>query len=409
MRRPARLAWSLCGISIVLVAVGIVLAVLVRNSRTQGELDWLAEIVFSLALLVFPVVGALIASRRPDNSIGWLFCAVGVPFALSGIAQSWGVYGLFENRGGLPGAELAAWLASWVFVPPLFAVPPLLFLLFPHGRPVTPRWRPVTWLVAAALVATSVGSALSPGRLSEPPFRQIENPLGVEGAGAVLDAVASAGFIGLFVAVLLGAAALVLRFRRSTGDERLQLKWFAAAGALFALACIVYVLPFSPVPSDTAGQTLILLAYATIPVAAGAAILKHRLYDLDLVINRTLVYGALTATLAGAYLGSVLVLQLAVSPLTEDSGLAIAGSTLAVAALFRPARAAIQGIVDRRFYRRRYDAARTLEGFGGRLRDEVDLDALGAELRAVVAQTMQPTHVSLWLRGPRNAFRTPEP
>ena len=190
------------------------------------------------------------------------------------------------------------------------------------------------------------------------------------------------------------------RFRHARGDERQQLRWFAAAGGVFALACVIYVAPFSPLPSDTAGQAVVLLTFCGIPVAAGVAILRYRLYDLDLVVNRALVYGALTATLVGAYVGSVLLLQLALSPLTEQSDLAIAGSTLAVAALFGPARRRIQALVDRRFYRRRYDAALTLERFGGRLREQVDLDALGVDLKAVVAETVQPAHVSLWLRSP---------
>jgi hypothetical protein len=244
-----------------------------------------------------------------------------------------------------------------------------------------------------------VGSALDSGRLTEPPFEGIDNPAGIEAAGPALEVVGAAGFIALFAGILLGAAALVARFRRARGDERQQLKWFASAGALFALACLVALTPWFG-SSDTTGQLLILLAFAAIPIAAGVAILKYRLYDIDLVIRRTLVYGGLTALLAGAYLAGVLLLQLALSPLTERSDLAIAGSTLAVAALFRPARARVQAAVDRRFYRRRYDAERTLESFGARLRDEVDLEALGGELRAVVSETMQPVHISLWLRTP---------
>ena len=394
-RSAARLAWTLCGISVALVVASLVFSVLNAGVPEQGEFSTLFDAISVVSLLAFPVVGALVVSRQPRNTIGWLFCAIGLPFGVSGVAYGWGTYGLFAEPGSIPGADWGAWLGSWLFAPSLFAIPPLLFLLFPDGRPPTRRWRAVTWLVVVGVVAMTLGSALTPGRLTEPPFRGIENPAGIETAGAVMEGVSFFGFIVLFFAILLGAAALIVRFRRSSGDERQQLKWFATAGALFALAVIAAITPFMPGDSDTYGQLLILLGFAGIPVAAGVAILKHRLYDIDVVINRALVYGALTATLAGAYVGSVLLLQLVLSP---GSDLAIAASTLAVAALVRPARARIQETVDRRFYRRRYDAARTLESFGGRLRDEVDLDALASDLRGVVAETVQPTHVSLWLR-----------
>ena len=396
-----RLAWTLLAVAVALTVPAAVLAVLCIGLPTYDTSEVLVlNLGVGFGQLAFPLVGALIVARDRHNSIGWLFCAVGVPFALAGLAHSWGTYALFGDRGALPAGDVAAWLASWLFAPPLFAVPSLLFLLFPDGRPPSRRWRPVAWLTGAGVLAIAIGSALTPGPLEEPPFRRVESPVGIESAKTALEAVATAGFITLFFTILLGAAALVVRFRRSRGDERLQLKWFATAGALFAATCVLYIAPFSPLPSDTFGQALILLAFIGIPVAAGVAILKYRLYDIDVVINRTLVYGALTATLAGAYIGSVLLLQLVLSPLTEESDIAIAGSTLAVAALFGPARRAIQQAVDRRFYRHRYDATLTLERFGTRVRDQVELDALAGELRGVVAETMQPQHVSLWVRTP---------
>ena len=397
-RRAAHLAWASCLICVLLLLVAVVFTLLSRSAPEGSDFTPAFDITLGFALLAFPVVGAIVVSRLPENSIGWLFCAVGLPFGLSGAAHGWAVYALFVEPGTLPGADWAAWAATWAFVPPLFAIPPLLFVLFPDGRPASRRWRPVVWLTGAGVVATTLGTALAGGNLEEPPFQEVPNPAGLDGAGALPEVLAAMGFVSLFFAILLGTAALVSRFRQARGDERQQLKWFAAAGGVFAFACVLYVAPFSPLPSDTAGQAVILLAFCGIPVAAGVAILKHRLYDIDVVINRALVYGALTATLAGAYVGSVLLLQLVLSPLTEQSDLAIAGSTLAVAALFGPARRRIQALVDRRFYRRRYDAARTLESFGGRLRDEVDLDALGSDLRAVVTETVQPAHVSLWLR-----------
>jgi hypothetical protein len=344
--------------------------------------------VSALALLSFPLVGALVASRRPGNAIGWLFCAAGLLFAAASLAEGWATYTFVD---GGEGSVYAAWLGSWLFLPALFGTPQLLFLLFPGGRPLSPRWRWAVRLAAIAITLQATGAALLPGELVDAPVKGLQNPVAVAGA----DGLEGLGWgVGL-ISLLLATVSLTLRFRRARGDERLQLKWFASAGVLFALSCLVGAGLWSAHGTlPPGGQLLVLTAYATIPVAAGIAILRHRLYDVDVVINRALVYGALTATLGGAYLALVLLIGLAVG----ESDVAIAGSTLAVAALFRPARTRIQAGVDRRFYRRRYDAARTLEAFGGRLRDEIDLEALGADLRAVVHDAVAPAHVSLWLR-----------
>jgi hypothetical protein len=396
-RAAARIGWSLCAFSMLLAAISLVFSVLNADVPNQGDYGSAFDAISVVALLAFPIVGAVVVSRHPSNSIGWLFCVAGIPFGVSGVAYGWGTYGLFAEPGALPGAEWGAWLGSWLFAPSLFAVPALLFLLFPDGKPPSRRWGSVVWLILAGVGATTLGSALMPGHLTEPPFKGIENPAGVEGAGTAIEAVSFAGFITLFLGILLGAVALVARFRRARGDERQQLKWFAAAGGAFALVIAVVISPWFG-SSDTTGQLLVLLAFAAIPIAAGVAILKYRLYEIDRVINRALVYGALTATLATGYLGCVLLAQLVIG---AESQLSVAVSTLAMAALFRPARARIQAAVDRRFYRRRYDAALTLEAFGSRLREQLDLDALGADLRGVVHDTVQPAHVSLWLRRPR--------
>jgi hypothetical protein len=242
------------------------------------------------------------------------------------------------------------------------------------------------------MVGVAAAPALRPGEMPDAAVKGTVNPLGIDGADAVIDWLEAVSGLAALLSIALATASLVIRFRRSRGVERQQLKWFASAALLFALACVSFLALAGSL--EFLGQLLILTCYALIPVAAGVAILRHRLYDIDVVINRALVYGALTATLGATYLAVVLLVGLAVG----HSGFAVAVSTLAVAALFRPARAAIQGAVDRRFSRRRYDAARTLEAFGTRLRDEVDLEALTADLRGVVADTVQPAHVSVWLR-----------
>ena len=380
-----RLAWTLCAASVAMMIGGWALTLAADDVTPAFDL------VVTVALFTFPVVGSLVASRRPGNAIGWLFCAAGALFAAAGLADGYATYALAE---GLSGGLWAAWLGSWLFLPPLFGTPPLLFLLFPGGRPLSRAWRWAVWLAAAAIALQGIGAALLPGELVDAPVQGLENPVGVAGA----DALEGLGWGLCLVSLLLATASLALRFRRARGYERQQLKWFVSAAVLFALSCVTAGVIWSlegELPA--AGQLLVLTAYATIPIAAAIAILRHRLYDIDVVIRRTLTYGALTATLAAAYLGSVVLIGLAAG----ESDVAIAVSTLAVAALFRPARARIQAIVDRRFYRRRYDAARTLEAFSGRLRDEIDLEALGADLRAVVRDTVQPAHVSLWLRGER--------
>ncbi len=387
------LAWSVCAAAAALLAFALVLPAL---GASPGS-DRLFESIFTLMILTYAAVGAVVATRRPDNLIGWIFCAFALCGGLLAAAAEYAELDPVGRASSLPAHAIAAWVAEWIALP-TFGLIVFVLLLFPTGRALSPRWRAASWFAGGAFGAAALSTAFRPGMLGET-SRVADNPFGVDGpAGEALTAFAPLGD-GLAVAALIVAtAAMVLRFRRSRGDERLQLKWLACAGGLGASGLALSV------AGDTAGVSFeplfyaSFIAWALLPVAAGVAILRHRLYDIDVVINRTLVYGALTLTLAAAYLGSVLVLQLALSPLTAQSDLAVAGSTLAVAALFRPARRRIQALVDRRFYRRRYDAARTLERFGARLRDEVDLDTLGGDLRGVVRETVQPAHVSLWLR-----------
>jgi hypothetical protein len=296
-------------------------------------------------------------------------------------------------------------LFVWLYLPALF-----LTLLFPTGRLLSRRWRAVVWLGVGAVAANIAGAAFAPGLLEITTDRPIRNPLGI--GGRVGDAIPWLSGIGEVLAagtLVLGGVSVALRLRRARGRERQQVTWFAYICLLalvpFIVLAMVSIVAGDDVPSwlnvlsVIAWWSLVVLVLVGLPAAIGIAILRHQLYDIDVVINRTLVYGALTLTLGASYLGSVLLLQLVLNPLTQGSDLAVAMSTLAVAALFRPARRRIQLLVDRRFFRRRYDAARTLAAFGGRLRDELDVDALGNDLQAVVRDTMQPDHVSLWLRG----------
>jgi hypothetical protein len=282
-----------------------------------------------------------------------------------------------------------SWI-PWIIVPSTF-----LLLLFPDGRLLSRRWRPVAWCAAAAIGGVFVAGVLHAGHMEDRP--QLTNPYGVK--SPLVDALQGLSWLLLVIAIVGSVTSLILRFRRAHGEQRQQMKWLAFAGAVAGTFVIVFTVLYDVVGEDVANAA-IMLGVLSLPLAAGVAILRYRLYDIDVVINRTLVYGALTATLAAAYLGCVLLLQLLLGGITGDSSLAVAVSTLAVAALFRPARARIQDVVDRRFYRRKYDAAQTLERFGSQLRDEVDLGALRAELRSVVVETMQPAHVSVWLRPP---------
>ena len=397
-RAASRTAWSIWAVVAASGAALAALSVLNRDTDTPGRSD--GDVPFNLAvgatLVAVATVGALVCSRQPRNRVGWILLGAAGPLTLSGLANEYGVHALYTDPGGLPGGEVAAWVGSWLYIPCFLAMPALLFLLFPNGRLPGPRWRAVVWLVVLAAAAAAVVAFLDP-RLDDDPFIGVSNPLPLDVPDAALAPLSLFGWPGMMLGLILAAAAMIGRLRRSRGVERQQLKWIATGAALLPPASLAGVASYYG-GYDALGSILVMLGFIPIPLAAGYAILRHRLYDVDVVINRALVYGSLTAILAGAYIGLVLLLGLALGPLTNQSDLAIALSTLAVAALFQPLRRRVQTLVDRRFYRRKYDAARTLERFGARLRSETDLDALRAELTAVVSETMQPAHVSLWLR-----------
>lgn len=384
-RAASALAWSLLAITVVGVVVGQVL------ERATDSLDGslAEEIALLVAFMAFPVVGTLIASRHPRNAVGWLLLGIGLLTAALVVASGYTRYGLVLHPDwNLPATTLGAWIENWAWLPLLSTITTLLFLLFPTGRPPSRRWRPVVWIAGAHISLITVLSMLEE-KLRGDGFL-IDNPIGISGLGDVEEM--SLLLLPLFPLVLLCASSLIFRYRSASYEERQQLKWVAVAAFLFAVGTTVGEILQLP-------TILFPLFLGALPASIAVAMLKYRLYDIDLIINRTLVYGGLTALLATTYFGIVVLLQ-GVIPAAGDSDLTIAGSTLAVAALFRPLRTRLQGFIDRRFYRRKFDAQRTLESFSSRLRDDVDLDHLSADLLGVVRETMQPEHASLWLRGP---------
>jgi hypothetical protein len=405
-RNATLLAWSSWTLSVALVPTGLAFGILALSaSLPPGREPILPQIaVVDVLILAYGTVGALIASRRPENKIGWIFCAVGLALAIASAASGYADYGLYGKGGALPAPELAAWFNTWLYILLVFVAPCLLFLLFPDGQPPSRRWRPVVWLVAVAGAGTFFTLAFSPGELDEYAYPGLANPLGIGGdVGEILTAIEGTGIGIVPIAVLVSIASMIVRFRRARGRERLQLKWVVYTAALVATSFLVSVMLPDRVPQVTQDAVFLLgvAAFAGIPIAAGIAILRYRLYDIDVVINRTLVYGALTAMLVAVYFGAVVLLQRLFVALTgEKSTLAVVASTLLIAALFNPLRRRIQSFIDRRFYRRKYDARKTLEAFSAKLRDETDLEALNKELVDVVRETMQPAHVSLWLRPP---------
>lgn len=395
MRRTVAMSMSIATFALWVVA--IVQLPAGEASRRSDQPGVVLFVLFGLLALIFSVAGFLLVRRLPRNPVGWSFLVVGLIFAV-GISLEQYAQIAYEDgdRGG--SVSVVAWIADTTFQSPAIFTPFLFFFyFFPNGRLLSGPWR---WLLRVGVVAGGVllvDFALRPEKLVVIP---IENPLGVAALEPSRLAL-NLAFIPLLISLLGSVVSLVVRFRRSRGVERLQIKWFLTAAGVFVATVTAAPLVFwRPETPQWIWPIVLFISLALIPTSAAIAIFRYRLYEIDLVINRALVYASLTAVLAAAYVGLVFAFQSALAPVTAESDLAIAASTLAVAALFRPVRSRLQGFIDRRFYRRKFDAERTLEDFSGRLRDEVDLMALSTQLTAVVADTMQPAHVSLWIRGP---------
>jgi hypothetical protein len=411
-RLASLLAWSLAGLSVVMFVARIPLFVLVSSVHIPSSWEAdpsIGDLLSGLPFLVFPLVGALVAARRPRNPIGWILLVEGLLWMVSDLMDDYSLYGV-ASPGSVPFAVGVAWVNNWLWVPGVGLLGTYVFLLFPDGKLPSERWRPLAWLSGAVILTVSIGVGLGPGSLQN--LGGVQNPFGILRPWMMVPFWA---ILPLLPLCMVGSAlSLVLRYRRSRGEQRQQIKWIAFAGALVGLLYLVAMVTSFIFPSGAWFQVgsplwLDLIAYAAllsftlVPIAVGVAMLRYRLYDIDLVINRTLVYASLTATLVALYFGGVTATQAVFRALTgqeQQAQFAVVVSTLAIAALFSPLRRRIQSFIDRRFYRRKYDARKTLEDFAGKLREETDLQALNGELVNVVRETMQPGHVSLWLREP---------
>lgn len=402
-RTAGWLAWSIGALTLAMFGAGVALALSRPPQLPEGmgietlEVRLLEDVPF----LVFAGLGVLIAARRPANPIGWMFAAIGSLLLFSSFAREYALYALHTNPGALPGGAALAWASTWPWLIGV-GVFPLVILFFPDGRLPSRRWRVLLWLVIAdtAVMAFAAAVLLWPAR-----GLQLVTDLGEATVSPVAEGIIVIGFPLLLVTLPLAAASLLLRFRRARGDERQQLKW-VAYGVGVGVASLAFSELDAALTGISVGPLFSVLVDAVgtlaVPVATGVAILRYHLYDIDFLINRTLVYGGLSVVLGLVYISGVFGVGGALRSIAgqENNSLAVAASTLAVAALFRPARARIQGFIDRRFYRHNYDAVQTLEAFSARLRGELNLEALTADLVAVVRDTMQPAHASVWLRIP---------
>ena len=407
-RAATRLAWAAFAFVSMTLVGALVFATI--NGSIFGSTEDTSGVVGPVLFFAFPAVGILVASRLPRNPIGWILLGIGLVWEMYFVAENYSQYAFVLHPGSLWRPELVVALTSSLWVPAVGLMGTFMILLFPDGRLPSPRWRPLAWVSGISLVAIFVVNPFIPlslRRISQTPGTpRGANPIGIEALEPIIGAWNL--IVVLIPLCILGCAAgLVLRFRRSQGHERLQLKWMATAAATVAIGYLIFMVTgFLSQGSEemtlwvSVVSQVVPLSFVLIPVAVGTAVLKHRLYDIDVIINRALVYVLLTTVLALIYVGGVVGVGGAVRGVTgdADNSLIIAATTLVIAGLFRPARTRIQRFIDRSFYRHKYDATRTVESFSARLRNEIDLDSLCTDLVNTVTYTMQPTQVSIWLR-----------
>ena len=392
-RAAAWVAWSMCALSLALTASSLMLLVLnMSHPDVPIHPYWTVDTLLAIG---FAPVGAVIVPRIfSKNPIGWLFCVIGLLWAVMHFSAQYAIYTLLAVPGSLPASQAAAWMMCWVWVPACGLIV-FLLLLFPDGRLPNRRWRWFAWFSLLLTVVGVISQALAPGSVYY--LRAIHNPLGVEGLPNYGELIQTVNFTLVFVS----AGSLFVRRLRASGVERQQLKWFTYTSTLAISGTILTYTISEALGAQWlkwAGYALMQVGLVGVPISMGIAILRYRLYEIDTLINRTLVHGPLTAALVALYFGGVVLLQSLFVVLTgERSTLAIVASTLVIAAMFNPLRRRIQSFIDRRFYRRKYDARKTLEAFSTKLRDETDIEALNDELVGVVRETMQPAHVTLWL------------
>jgi hypothetical protein len=393
-RRAALVVWCAD-----VVLIGFAVIAPLAGSRAGLAAPMSSNAVFIAFAASYAGVGALISTRRQENPIGWIFLASGTSFAISAAAFAYADYGLAAGQ-SLPGVVAAVWIANCISPIGLVLIG-LGLVLFPDGTLPGPGWRPVLIVQLGAVIGLVVGLGLMPGSLDA--NVDVPNPLGISGASTPLTAVQVVGWVLQVLSLVAAGAAITVRLRRSEGVTRLQLKWVAYATSLLGVIWLLWTSTFA-LPRPGGPTTAIELAVATlalvaVPVAAGVAILRHHLFEIDVIIRKTLVYASLVAVLAALYVTVIALLGRLLQSATGQSGaLAVTVSTLVVAGAFQPVRGRIQRAVDRRFYRRTLDSAEALQAFAGRMRDQVDLDSLQAEVLAAVQATVQPHHASLWLR-----------